>query len=57
LQPKAFRFCLLQHNLTAVLLSCLATGFSGRSVLQALMSFPGGSGSVSEIPEPKFFFL
>jgi hypothetical protein len=29
----------------------------GRSVIQALMSFPEGSGSVSENPEPKFFFF
>jgi hypothetical protein len=37
LQPQAFRFSLLQQNLPAVLLSCLATGLPGRSVLQALM--------------------
>jgi hypothetical protein len=29
----------------------------GRSVIQALMSFPGGSGSVSENPEPKLIFF
>jgi hypothetical protein len=31
--------------------------FPGRSVIQALMSFPEGSGSVSENPEPKLFFF
>jgi len=29
----------------------------GRSVIQALMSFPGGKGSVSENSVPKLFFL
>jgi hypothetical protein len=49
-QPVAFGFCLLQQNLPAVLSSCLTTGLPGRSVIQALMSFPEGSGSVSEGP-------
>ena len=35
IQPMAFGLCLLQHDLPAVLLSGLAIGLPGRSVLQA----------------------
>jgi hypothetical protein len=52
----AFGFCFLQQDLPAVPFSLPKQDFPGRSVIQALMSFPEGSGSVSDNPGPKPIF-
>ena len=56
IQPMAFGLCLLQHDLPAVLLSVLAIGLPGRSVLQAAGAVSRGIRISSENCVPKLVF-